>query len=143
MLANAVIVVDDEQDMVDVMTQTLEKEGYQVHGFTDPVNALAHAKDCKECDTIVSDIRIPGMNGIQLVRAVKKLRPDMKVVLTTAFEIDKNEWQQVLPSTEVDAFVTKPFRMLKLVEVIQRIQRCTPQTQAELPSDDFHSILGL
>jgi two-component SAPR family response regulator len=80
------------------------------------------------------------MNGIQLVKAVKKLRPDMKVVLTTAFDIDKKEWHHVMPSTEVDEFVTKPFRMLKLLEAIEK---CAPTAHAESSRVDLHSLLDL
>jgi len=123
MRTKSIVLVDDERDTITVMTEMLEKQGYAVHGFTDPEKALSHAKDCKECGIIVADIRMPGMNGFQLVRALKKSRRDMKVVLMTAFEIYKSEWQQVLPSTEVDQFLLKPVKMSQLAEVIER---CAP-----------------
>jgi DNA-binding NtrC family response regulator len=126
--AKAVIVVDDERDIVSVIRQHLEKQGYLVHGFTDPAKALAHAKDCKDCGVIVSDIKMPIMNGFQLVEAVKEVRPDMKVVVMTAVQINKKEWQNTLPSTEVDEFLIKPVRMSQLIEAIERCARVVRQS---------------
>ena len=120
MRTKSIMLVDDERETVTVMTDMLEKQGYAVHGFTDTEKALAHAKDCKECGIIVSDIRMPGMNGFQLLRALKKSRRDMKVVIMTAFEINKSEWKQVLPSTEVNQFLRKPVRMFQLAKVIEK-----------------------
>lgn len=113
------MVVEDEIDLLTVITSMLESKGYQVHGFTDPEKALAHVKECKECATVISDIRMPGMNGFQLVRALKKKRPDMRVIFMTAFEIHKKEWQQTVLSTQVDQFLTKPFKTQKLLEAIE------------------------
>lgn len=112
------MVVEDEIDLLTVITGMLESKGYQVHGFTDPEKALAHVNECKECATVISDIRMPGMNGFQLVRALKNKRPDMKVILMSAFEIHKKEWKQTVLSTEVDQFITKPFRTQELLEAI-------------------------
>lgn len=113
------MVVEDDIDLLTVFTGMLESNGYQVHGFADPEKALAHVNECKECATVISDIRMPGMNGFQLVRALKKKRPDMKVVLMSAFEIHKNEWQLTALSTQVDRFLTKPFNTHKLLEAIE------------------------
>lgn len=138
MSLNSVLVVDDEQDLLTVMKGMLEREGYRVHDFTDPLAALGHAKDCNDCGIIISDIRMPGMNGIQLVKSLKKLRPDIKVVLMTAFEVNKKEWQTIMPNTEVDAFLTKPFRGLELVRAIER---CAPEVNAKSSSTDLHTLL--
>lgn len=119
-LAKQIMVVDDEPDLLMVLTTMLESKGYRVHGFIDPIKASTHVKDCKDCGILISDIRMPTINGFQLVRAVKKVRPDMKVVLMTAFEIHEKEWQKTLPSTEVDHFLTKPFDSATLVEAIEK-----------------------
>lgn len=69
---------------------------------------------------VVSDVRIPVMNGFQLVRALGESRPDMKVVIMSAFEINKNEWQPIIPSTVVDQFLTTPFNEQQLVAGIEK-----------------------
>jgi response regulator RpfG family c-di-GMP phosphodiesterase len=48
------------------------------------------------------------MNGFEVARTVKQIRPSIKIVFITAFEINKSEFEKVLPSTKVDAFITKP-----------------------------------
>lgn len=114
------MIVDDDRDVVTVMKKALEREDCQVHAFTEPVKALAHAKDCKQCGIVVTDVRMPGMNGFQLVRALKELRPDVKVVVMTAFQINSEEWQRILPSTKVDQFLIKPVTVSKLLATIEK-----------------------
>lgn len=92
------MVVDDDRDIVMVTSKGLEHAGYQVHGFSDPVRALQHVESgCDKCTVIVSDIKMPEMTGFQLVRRVKDLRPDIKVVLMTAFDVNKAEFEAVFP----------------------------------------------
>ena len=118
-----VMVVDDERDIVSVMTQMLEGKGYKVHGFTEPVRALAHAKNCNKCGIVISDVRMPEMNGFEFVRALKEIRREMKVILLSAFEINQREWESVMPDVEVDQFLVKPLRAKQLVETIEK---CVP-----------------
>lgn len=123
MLAKHVVVVDDDHDILAVTKKMFENEGFLVHGFTEPAKALAHAKDCKECGVVITDLRMPAMNGFQLVRALRESRPEISVVLMTATEKTSREWQQTLPSTMIDQFLTKPFSKLQLVEAIEK---CVP-----------------
>jgi response regulator RpfG family c-di-GMP phosphodiesterase len=77
----------------------------------------------KECSIIISDIRMPTMSGFELVGYLKEARPEMRVILMTAFKISKEEAQIVLPSTSVDAFINKPFRSADLMEAIKEITK--------------------
>ena len=121
-LTKHVLVVDDYPDIVTVIKHML-KNGYQVHGFTEPVVALAHAIDCKECSLLITDLRMPQMSGFKLIRAVAKSRPEMKVILMTAYGITRQEWQLTFASTKVDQFLTKPFDAPQLIEAIEK---CAP-----------------
>jgi YesN/AraC family two-component response regulator len=67
----------------------------------------------------VSDIRMPGLSGIQLARKVKDINPDVKVVLMTSFEVKESEFSKVFPSTHIDAFIQKPIRTADLANKIQ------------------------
>lgn len=114
--------VDNDKDAYTVIKIGLEHVGFEVHGFTDPIEALAHMeKGCNTCKLLVTDIRMPNMTGFELVRRVKKLRPEMKIVMMTAFEVNLSELQDVLPSMPVDNLIRKPFMPSKLVEVIKSI----------------------
>jgi two-component system C4-dicarboxylate transport response regulator DctD len=77
LLERHIVVVDDNHDILAVTKKMLENKDYKIHDFTEPVKALAHAKDCKECGVIITDLRMPEMNGLQLIRELKKSRPSM------------------------------------------------------------------
>jgi len=116
------MIVEDEPDLLATTRMMLEKESYKVHCFSNPIAALSHVEDgCKDCKLVLSDIRMSGMSGFELVRRVKELRPEMKVILMTAFKIDMKEAQIVLPSTKVDAFLNKPFRSKELIEAVKQV----------------------
>ena len=115
-----ILIVDDDIDILTVTGRSLEHAGFKVHAFVDPLTALHHVRnDCKYCQVLVSDIRMPGLTGFQLVRKVKDLRPEMKVIMMTVFEVNKPEFEAVFPSTPIDAVIRKPFTPSQLVEKIR------------------------
>jgi DNA-binding NtrC family response regulator len=115
-----ILIVDDDIDILTVTGRSLEHAGFKVHAFVDPLMALHHVRnDCKYCQVLVSDIRMPGLTGFQLVRKVKDLRPEMKVIMMTMFEVNKPEFEAVFPSTPIDAVIRKPFTPSQLVEKIR------------------------
>jgi two-component system response regulator ChvI len=64
---------------------------------------------------------MPKMNGFDLVRRIRQIKPEIKVLLITAFEINNNEFSSVLPSIKVDGFIQKPFTPSKLVDGIREV----------------------
>jgi two-component system response regulator ChvI len=63
------------------------------------------------------------MNGYELAKRVKTLKPEMKVILMSAFEINREEFSKVLPSVKIDAFISKP---ASRKQVIHLVQTCMP-----------------
>jgi DNA-binding NtrC family response regulator len=117
----AVLVVDDDDDILKVSLIGLERAGFQVHAFSDPLSALRHIEQgCKDCQVLISDVRMPKMNGFQLVKRIRQIRPEMRLVMMTAFEIDKTEFESVFPSTQINNVLKKPFAVSKLVSVAER-----------------------
>jgi CheY-like chemotaxis protein len=115
-----ILVVDDEQDLLIITKRQLSK-WYEVDTFESAVDAIDYIRQNKvKYDMIVSDIRMPKMNGFEFVREVRKIMPSMKVILITAFEINKSEFDIVHPSTQVDALLTKPFTASQLRALIQK-----------------------
>jgi DNA-binding NtrC family response regulator len=113
------MVCDDDKDILITLSRGLERSDFEIHGFSDPVMALQHVEDgCEECEVLVTDVRMPNMNGFQLVRRIREIRPEMKVVMMTAFEGNKTELETVFPSMNVDYVIRKPFAPSKLVDVI-------------------------
>jgi DNA-binding NtrC family response regulator len=115
-----IIVVDDDEDILNIFSRLLRKEGYNVHAFSNPAIAFEHYRySPNECSLIISDVRMPKINGFQLARKVKELNPDTKVILTSAFEIKMSEFEKVLPNAQVDGFLDKPIRLEKLSEIVK------------------------
>jgi CheY-like chemotaxis protein len=116
------LVVDDDSDIVQVLKLGLLKNRFLVNAFTNPEEALQSFKSNAESYCLMlSDIRMPGMSGIQLARKVKEVNPAVKTVLMTAFEIRDNEFSKVFPSTQVDGFVQKPIGIRELTDKILSI----------------------
>jgi DNA-binding NtrC family response regulator len=116
------LIVDDEYDIVQVLKLGLQQNGFLVEGFTNPEEALQSFKSNAESYCLLlSDVRMPGLTGIQLARKVKAINPNIKVVLMTAFEIRDDEFSTVFPSTQVDGFVQKPVGIRELTDKVLSI----------------------
>jgi DNA-binding NtrC family response regulator len=117
-----ILAVDDDPDIARLAEQALSRYGFRVSSFTDALMALDHFKaNHKNCSLVLSDIRMPGMNGYELVMHVKKINPKVKVILMSAFEIQKREFHNLLPDIKVDAFLQKPFSIQQLNDVIEKL----------------------
>jgi DNA-binding NtrC family response regulator len=118
---SSILVVDDDFDINNMLKMALEKHGYNVSGFTDPLLALEHFKSNQSIySLVVSDLRMPVMNGFEFVRRVKKMNPTIKVLLMTAFEINETEFTTMLPKPKVDGFIQKPISIRKLNGIINK-----------------------
>ncbi len=116
------LIVDDDPDIVQVLKLGLQKNGFLVKAFTNSEEALQSFKsNAEDYCLMLSDIRMPGLSGIQLARKVKEANPVVKVVLMTAFEIRDSEFSKVFPSMHVDGFVQKPIRIGDLTNKILSI----------------------
>lgn len=123
------LVVDDDSDIAHVIKRSFAKNRFLVDAFTDSEEALQNFQSYPKdhyC-LMLSDIRMPGMSGIQLARKVKQINPNVKVILMTSFEIKENEFSKVFPSTQVDGFVQKPVHLEgltnKILDTIGEIKR--------------------
>jgi two-component SAPR family response regulator len=112
----SILVVDDDFDIVSVIKSDLQNySASNVYGFTQPALALEHFKiNVKEYVLVISDIRMPQMNGFEFVKKVRAIKPEVKVFLMTAFEINDADFSRVLPSTRIDEFIQKPISLAKL-----------------------------
>jgi DNA-binding NtrC family response regulator len=113
------LVVDDDSDIVQVLKMGLLKNRFLVEAFTNSDEALQSFKsDAESYCLLLSDMRMPGLSGMQLARKVKEINPNVKVILMTSFEIRDNEFSKVFPSTQVDGFVQKPIGIRDLTDKI-------------------------
>ena len=119
-----VMVVDDERDILSIVKRGLEsKNRFQVEIFIDAESALASLKENSNdyYDLVLTDIRMPKINGFELYRRIKESNPSMKIVFITAFEINKEEFSKVIPSLDVIDFISKPVSMSTLISKLNSI----------------------
>ena len=124
------LVVDDEPDIVQIFKLALQQDArFLVDAFTNPKEALQSFKSNAESYTLViTDIRMPELSGIQLTKKVKEINPNVKVVLTTAFEMRENELSETFtPSEHIDGFIQKPIGIDDFTNKILNIMRASNQ----------------
>jgi len=102
-----ILVVDDEASLREVLSIMLHREGYQVDTAVDGAQAAASLRD-NSYDLIISDIKMPRMNGLELLRHIKERSPETVVLMITAFSTS-DEAVEAMKQGAFD-YITKPFR---------------------------------
>lgn len=115
-----ILIVDDEAMLVDMTRELLEQLGYTVSAFTDSGDALKAFLACpKVYDLMITDMTMPGMTGIGLVKAVKAVRGDIPVILCTGYNEQISEANS--RSLDIQAFLMKPVGMQPLAKTIRQV----------------------
>ena len=108
---DTILIVDDEKSILDLLTMVFKKDGYRV--VTNPGTAKAFELLASEdVDLVISDIKMPQLDGMAFLKAVKKQRPDVPVIVITAFGSVKQA-VEALKDGALD-YVTKPFDIEEL-----------------------------
>ena len=119
---HSILLIDDELDIVNSVKRWLQADGFKVYGFTNPLQALEYFQNnFDRIDLVLSDITMHKMNGYELVKRIKAIRPEIKVIFMTALETDLLELSKILPSINIDGFMLKPGRLENLVNIIESI----------------------
>ncbi|MDW3626505.1 MAG: response regulator [Nitrososphaeraceae archaeon] len=110
---STIVVVDDESDLVFMFKVTLEMNGYNVIGFTNPVEALEYLKkNHDKCTLLITDYRMPEINGCELATKIKEIDEKIKVIIITAYE-------NIIENTDFE-LIKKPISTTKLLEVVAK-----------------------
>ncbi|HCR86505.1 MAG TPA: response regulator [Alphaproteobacteria bacterium] len=119
-MAKTVLTVDDSKTMRDMVTFTLKSAGYDVVEAEDGVKALGIAM-AKDIDVVITDLNMPNMNGIDLIKALRKNSKYTRspiLMLTTEGDSSKKEEGKIAGAT---GWIVKPFEPAKLAEVIKKV----------------------
>lgn len=134
----SILVVDDELSMREFLSIFLEKQGYTVLSAENGEKALKMAQE-EHFDLAISDIRMPGMSGLELLSRLKPLQPDIAFILITAFASPEDA--VIAMKNGAFDYLTKPFN----VDEVRRIVKAAlskKETKVELPEDDFSEIIA-
>jgi two-component system, NtrC family, response regulator HydG len=111
------LVADDDPGLRESLERTLTREGFRVVLASDGRAALERLQG-GDIDLVLTDLKMPGLTGIELLRAAKTIAPDVSVILLTAFGTVE-EAVRAMKDGAYD-FVTKPFRREQLVKLIDK-----------------------
>jgi DNA-binding response OmpR family regulator len=114
-----VLLVDDEPDIVSVLKQGLKLKGFEVDGFTDPRKALEQFKP-DYYDLVVTDIKMPIMNGFQLCRKIREQDESVRFYFLSAFDIYAKEAETMFPTLGSKCFIKKPIRYEDLAAILMQ-----------------------
>jgi CheY-like chemotaxis protein len=110
-----ILVVDDEEAVRRLMVRILSMEGYEVHMVQDGATALCHLEQ-KHFDLVVTDYKMPKMNGLEFARRVRSRFPDLPIMVVTGDE----EFPSPLHDG-IAAYMKKPFNPYKLLDLVKRV----------------------
>ncbi|HEX2557237.1 MAG TPA: response regulator [Nitrososphaera sp.] len=115
------MVVDDEFDIVMIIRRYLEKWGFEVDTFTNPAYAYeVFRANSERYSLLLTDIRMPEMTGIRLAKLVQEIKPGIRVVIMTAYEVEPDELSEHLPSIAHQDILQKPFKLLQICTAIKK-----------------------
>lgn len=113
-----ILIIDDENSVTELFTQFLEGQGFSVKGALDGKEGLRSLE--RECpDLVITDIMMPEMDGLELIRAVRKLHPDLPVVAISGGM--KATPMNFLPQAKLFGacrIIEKPISLSELLEVV-------------------------
>jgi DNA-binding NtrC family response regulator len=112
------LIVDDEPDMLKLLSMIIkEKTPYEVVTTNNPLEALDFAKK-GGFDLVISDLKMPGLDGIELIEAVKKIDEDIPIIIITAYGTVESA-SESMNKGGFD-FITKPFRKEQILFTIDK-----------------------
>lgn len=135
-----ILVVDDERSMREMLCILLEREGYDAVEAKNAEDAL-NLFEASVYDLVISDIQMPGMNGIELLARIKKLSPEVPVLMITAFSTA----EQAVDAIKLGAFhyFTKPFNNDEIRALVRNaLEKRDLKQENILLKQDAHSKDG-
>jgi signal transduction histidine kinase len=115
-----VLLVDDEEMILQVLKDFLAKTGYTCHVTSNAFDALQELST-KDFDLVISDIKMDGMNGVELMKKTKRLYPHLDFIMMTGY-VSEYSYSDIISSGATD-FLIKPFNMAELKAKIERMER--------------------
>jgi excisionase family DNA binding protein len=103
-----VLVVDDEASIRDLLSKTLALAEYDVDTAPDATSALDRMRS-GAYDLMIADLKMPGMDGLTLIRQAKRIKSDMPVIIITGFSTESSAIEAL--NLGVAGYLTKPFRV--------------------------------
>jgi two-component system OmpR family response regulator len=116
MASMRILIVDDEDELVSALVERLNLRGFQADGVTTGAEALAHLADTP-CDVVLLDVKMPGLDGLEVIERIKKEHPNLEVILLTGHSsVHDAEKGKMLGAFD---YLMKPVKIDDLVRILR------------------------
>lgn len=116
----SILIVDDEVELAILFKDYFQASGMDAVSFTNPLLALEYFKDNpQKFSLVISDLRMPGMCGLELVNKIRELNHLVKIFLITAFDTADLESSEAYQSARIDKIIQKPIKLAVLRKIIE------------------------
>lgn len=115
-MTEKIVIIEDDEDVQFFLSEALKKQGCRVTSFSDAESALIWLEK-EDCDLIVLDIKLPGINGIEAIGPIRE-RSDAIIIVATAFGAEKHALEAIRKGAY--DFFTKPFKLEEMGITIKR-----------------------
>jgi excisionase family DNA binding protein len=113
-----ILVVDDEPDVCNIVSKTLAMAEYDVHTVMDGPSAIEQLRKT-QYDLLVTDLRMPGMDGLTLIREARRHSgDDLPVIIITAYSTEASAIEAI--NMGISGYLTKPFRLPRILSLAAR-----------------------
>ena len=118
-----IAIIDDEKDLLFVYKKALELQGLKVVTFDDSSVALNELKvRYKKYSMVLVDIRMPKVNGYQLINEIKRIDPSIKTILMSAYDVSDLEVHDNLnDGVKIDRIMHKPFSLIQVISTVKTL----------------------
>jgi DNA-binding NtrC family response regulator len=118
-----VSIVDDDIHIAKLFHEAIRQniDGILVFSFNDPVMALEHFTENKEnFALVISDLRMPSLNGLELLKKIKTSNPKVRTILMSAYNLEEEElYQQYMKEEVINSTIEKPVTMNRLYQTVE------------------------
>jgi DNA-binding NtrC family response regulator len=117
-MGGKILIVDDEPDILELLEMIIvERTPHQVVTTNNPLEVPSLLKG-EPFDLLITDLRMPGLNGMDLIRETKKINPDIPVIVITAYGSSQSAEESITEGAY--DYITKPFRKDQIIITINR-----------------------
>ena len=137
--AKRVLVVDDEPEVTFALQVYFLGKGYEMLTALDGTSAMNLIRQ-NTVDLVILDMKMPGVNGIEVIKFIRSSSPETKVVVVTAYDV---QFQEMIEQLGVDGFLTKPFGIESLTHTVEEALAGRKTHGHALARDPVPSVDGL